>query len=220
MEFLAGLAAFFVFGSLWFWMAFVALVVLICWLQEEDAPFIAGLGVVVFTFLLHISGLIDLKSWTILTFLANTLVFIAFGVMWSFAKWWFFILRRRDLLTSIRKSFVERLDMKPDRIPASIAEPMPTEHKETFRNYLDAQGYWRTEHYSHCKQDVQTVSLIPSATEYKAKIVGWMVFWPWSAMWTLLNDPLRRIFNHIFKVLKSTYQKISEKVFGNISDDM
>jgi hypothetical protein len=220
MEFLAGLAAFFVFGSLWFWVAFIALVVLICWLQEEDAAFLAGIGVVAFTLLLHASGLVDLKSWTIVTFLMNLVGFVILGVMWSFAKWWFFILRRRDSLSSIRKSFVSRLDIKLDNISASIEDPMPAEHKETFRNYLNEEGYWKTEHRKYCSEDHQTATLIPAATDHKAKIVGWMVFWPWSALWTLLNDPLRRIFNHIFKVLKETYQKISEKVFGNISNDM
>ena len=40
-----------------------------------------------------------------------------------------------------------------------------------------------------------------------------MTYWPISASWTIINDPIRRMYNSIFKRLDKVYVKISDKVF-------
>lgn len=49
----------------------------------------------------------------------------------------------------------------------------------------------------------------PTAAAYKGDIMGWMAFWPWSALWSLINDPIRRLFNTLFNLLSETYDAIS-----------
>ena len=50
---------------------------------------------------------------------------------------------------------------------------------------------------------------IPLAKDYKSKIILWMSYWPWSALWTLLNDPVRKLFNAIYRKISIMYQRIS-----------
>jgi hypothetical protein len=50
--------------------------------------------------------------------------------------------------------------------------------------------------------------------ENRGKVVGWMTFWFWSMVWTLLNDPIRKIMKHIFIQLKAWFVKIAMKTFG------
>lgn len=57
---------------------------------------------------------------------------------------------------------------------------------------------------------------IPKAKDHKAKIISWMSYWPFSAFWTLLNDPIKRTFKFIYSKIEKVYEKMTEKVFADI----
>ena len=54
---------------------------------------------------------------------------------------------------------------------------------------------------------------IPQVGEQKARIMGWMTFWPWSVLWFIVNDPIRRAFHAIFDWFHTTYQRMADKAF-------
>ena len=53
-------------------------------------------------------------------------------------------------------------------------------------------------------------------SDYKTKIIGWMAYWPISAVWTLLNDPLRRLYDAIYNGIAASLQAISDKAFSGL----
>jgi len=55
----------------------------------------------------------------------------------------------------------------------------------------------------------------PLASQHKGTITGWMAFWPFSFVGTLLNDPVRRIVTFMFRHFKALYQKMSDRIFAN-----
>ena len=54
---------------------------------------------------------------------------------------------------------------------------------------------------------------MPEAKNNRSEIVGWMVYWPWSAFWTILNDPIRRFYKMLARILEKIYDSIAEKVY-------
>jgi len=54
-------------------------------------------------------------------------------------------------------------------------------------------------------------------SDYKSKIMGWMIYWPASAAWTILNDPIRRLFEAIYNKIAKSLQDISDKAFSDIT---
>ena len=52
--------------------------------------------------------------------------------------------------------------------------------------------------------------------DYKGKIIGWMAYWPISAAWTMLNDPVRRLFEAVYNGIAKSLQSISDKAFNNV----
>lgn len=56
----------------------------------------------------------------------------------------------------------------------------------------------------------------PYVSENKERILGWMVFWPFSAAWTLINDPIRKSFNFIYNHISNFLQSISDRAFANL----
>jgi len=54
------------------------------------------------------------------------------------------------------------------------------------------------------------------ASENRVLITHWMIYWPISGIWTLISNPIVKIFNHIFYKLESFYQKIGDKIFNEM----
>jgi hypothetical protein len=48
---------------------------------------------------------------------------------------------------------------------------------------------------------------------YKSDITFWISFWPLSAVYTLLNDPVRRAARRIYAELQGVYQRITDHVW-------
>lgn len=59
----------------------------------------------------------------------------------------------------------------------------------------------------------------PLASVNKARITGWMTFWPWSLVWFIINDPVRRAFNAIYDRLQGIYQRISDSAFAGVDTE-
>ena len=57
----------------------------------------------------------------------------------------------------------------------------------------------------------------PNVSDYKTRILGWMMLWPASMLWTLLNDPVRYIFEEIYSRLGGMMQAISNAAFKDFS---
>ena len=51
-----------------------------------------------------------------------------------------------------------------------------------------------------------------SAKQSKERIMNWMMYWPFSGIWTLINDPIKKSFQRIFKGLENRFQKISDNI--------
>ena len=56
----------------------------------------------------------------------------------------------------------------------------------------------------------------PGVSAHKSRIIGWIVYWPWSVFWYALKDVLMRVFEHVFELLKSTYQKVQYIVWKDV----
>lgn len=150
-------------------------------------------------------GVQTLQVFDILHYVADNILtstlyaagYIVVGVVWSFVKWFSYLMRYRDKFRELKQSFLVKHNVN-DNV-------MPAEHKEAFENYMRNQ--WQKPEYSGLKHGLK-----PVAAENKAKITAWMAFWPCSLISTLLNDPVRRLFRFLFNTFKVLYQKMADAV--------
>ena len=56
----------------------------------------------------------------------------------------------------------------------------------------------------------------PQVRDYRGRILGWMMVWPGSVVWTLLNDPVKWTFEWILDHMGGLMQRISDRVFRNM----
>lgn len=174
-----------IFGSIGFWIGLIAAVGLIIYFletalsQNEDTggglkatAVVAGFVLLYFFFgsrahVIDFFKYIGTHTGTIIFIFG---LYIAAGVAWAFAKWYFFVLGKRDELD-----------------------------KRLTSNYV-----------------IDNIDkFIPTARENKARIMSWMTYWPFSAVWTFLNDPVRRAFQMVYSRIESSFDKISNTMFAD-----
>lgn len=59
----------------------------------------------------------------------------------------------------------------------------------------------------------------PSAAESKEMILRWMSFWPWSMVWTIINDPIKKAFRAIYRKIQNHLQRIADKAWEGIKEE-
>ena len=53
-------------------------------------------------------------------------------------------------------------------------------------------------------------------SDYRYELVGWIIYWPFSCVWTIINDPVKRIATSIYLQIEGILQKMSDNVFKDV----
>lgn len=56
----------------------------------------------------------------------------------------------------------------------------------------------------------------PQAKDNKNRIVTWMSYWPFSAFWTLINEPVKKVFRFIYTSFEKMYVAMADKIFADL----
>lgn len=49
---------------------------------------------------------------------------------------------------------------------------------------------------------------------FKSRIVGWGVYWPFSGLALLIDEPIKNFFNWVYNTISNSLQKMSDNQFG------
>lgn len=149
----------------------------------------------------HVGGL-DLLAFA-REHLVQTLLYVGgylvVGVVWSFIKWFSFLMGFRDEFKQGKAAFLNGLKLNPEG-------QVPENELDNFHSFMQKWKYGG--YYGN------DLSMRPRAAKNKARITAWMAFWPYSVVGTILNDPIRRVFNWLFNGFKALYQKMSDAIFA------
>lgn len=158
------------------------------------------------------------ENWTAM--LAYVGIYLVIGVIWSFVKWFSFLVGFRDKYaelkakdeSSVKKAHTAWFRQHKLNPNGQVPEQLQTEYDQ----------YMRTEHWTPWRGESHyygnPLDRRPQASENKSRIVAWISFWPFSLVGTLFNDPIRKLINWIFNSLKDTYQAMSNRVLPNIPE--
>jgi hypothetical protein len=126
--------------------------------------------------------------------------YIVVGVLWSFVKWFSFLMTARD---RYRK-------WKSDFLVAENLTCIPADRMSDFKLFIiNRCGYGYRDPIADLIRGKR-----PQAVNNKSRIIFWMSLWPCSALGTLLNDPVRRLCSYLFNAFKAMYQKLSDRLFA------
>lgn len=164
-----------------FMVPFVVWNVLLIWFLEDECPGYALTSTVVFIILLQLCSDFSIPDWITLntaSFIKYGLAYILIGVVYSIVKYIFY-------LTESRKSW--------DRQFNEFKQKRSIDHKITIETIPENQKRACFEHMRYHE--------IPTVSNSTRHIAFWMGYWPWSAFWTLLNNPLKKMLGGLWRRL-------------------
>lgn len=157
--------------------------------------------------------------------------YIVIGVLWSFAKWYFKLANIRDTYVELKNSYRAQHKL-PEMFLRTAKTKDQCEDKDELiereeimeRNvsFYKAVNNKMRQYDSISMVDIgETPSNIikvfkPAASHHKSSITQWIAFWPISFVWTMINDPVRKIANYVFSRIKGTFQKMSDSMFAGV----
>jgi len=210
---ITALLSLFVFGGFWFWsLLAVASIILIVALENSNE------GRATFVFLAALAAIVFLGNTSWLTWVMENplsiglyvLAYLFLGVGWGISKWWVYL---HDVSARNR---AERYDWL-DREKASLCvsdddyEAACVNSPNLWSDKVKAA--WKS--YVRCGYYGKPIEK-PIVSDNKSRITGWMTYWPWSALWTLINDPLRRFYQWAYTRLSGLLQGMSDKAFKDL----
>jgi hypothetical protein len=188
--------------GLWYWLTIVtfSIIVIIC-LEKESFGHIV---------LITIAGIVAWMIWgsggEAFTHYKNNPLdalyhfggYFAVGAVYSILKWFSFVRRKKEKYLNEKDHFWRLYDDKTE-----------TEKKVL---WAKEKSRGQTSGYEILMRDL-------SPKENADRLSFWILYWPWSLFWTIIDDPIRRLVKYIRDQLNAVYVSITKRTFSDIEDD-
>jgi len=180
---------FFIFGTVWFWLLLTGAAFLIIWFLESALNNSRDNGGGIFSTITIIGAVAIYYFLGSKDDVLNFFIFIKDHPLMSITRVGIYI--GIGLVWSIFKWYFF-LKNKMEYLTAKFE----TEHTPN----------WSAVSYND----------FPKAKNNKSRIISWMSYWPFSALWTLINEPVKKTFRFIYSKVESIYEKMAEKIFEDL----
>ncbi len=185
----------FIIGGSWFYVLAVLASIIIIYGLEDDTPPFAVWATIIFFIALWLCGNFNIVTWIINSpglLCKYGAQYIVIGVVWGIAKYWFFLTDKKRKFDRIVTEYLVDKGIKGSEVPEHL------------------QKDCRAEVYNALGSD--PVPTLSSSTKH---ILFWMTYWPWSMIWTCLNNPLRWAFEEIVYRMKGLFNGMYNKIIGD-----
>lgn len=172
------------------------------------------IGTIVGLHFLHVIDVVVFVKTHTLEAVSGAAIYLGAGIVWSFVKWFSFLMGFRDAYRAEKYNF---LAFK--KLPTNTL--LEAELQEEFLCGLSYNGgSYRNNLERTWNSDVKeyrgnSLNVLPRAAKNKARITSWMAFWPFSMVGTIINDPVRRLINFLFNQFKALYQRMADRLFAS-----
>jgi len=209
------LAAALIISGMWVWdWATVCFVAILAFSENEKNVWaIVSLGI--FRGLMQHSEVFSIftEPFTLLLYAVG---YFVIGGLWSCIKWSSFVNKKAELYGELKLKFIKTVNNHNntradfEALSVDVTTAIPPEFIAGFQKHLSTFGMGCSSYTTDGKlHDVK-----PSDRTYKEKIVTWILWWPTSTIWTILNDPLVRLAEWMYGRFQGFYKKIAIRAFS------
>ena len=194
-------------GSVWFWLL-IALAVIIgmACLEREEVGGLVGLTVVTALIFGLLSPIKDSFAWV----WANPLQVLAYiggyfllGFAYSFLKWDRFIAAIKRDYEETKEKWLQDKGIVGEVVPESLKVEWSVYVKDMYNSRISDFAFKRITYL-----------------KYKAIIVAWIIWWPLSLMWLVINDPVKRMAEYLVFKFRTVYNAIVNRHRGSLDSEM
>ena len=211
-------AALFAFGTLWFWLLIVVVSVILFACTEFEKGGLATVVVIGAIIAIHVWGgkviltKIAEHPWRSLGYAG---IYLVLGTIWGISRWHSFVRR-------MRRKYDEALELFREhwKLPGTVANLRERTHRNHEGKDVRNEEEVFKDAWKSVVSDGGYRSIVfeykPDPKKHKERIVIWMTYWPWSFLWTMLNDPFKAAYRRVLGLLK----RISEGAFRDAEDSL
>lgn len=209
----------------WAFLALLVLAIFVIVSVEKEEPWGAFIAILLAGVVAHFSGTVNmidaLHNWQQLVGLIGA--YIGVGVGWCVIKWIFFTnewaRNQREAIQNNRKHFLGCLNLNGDSIPDA--------HKSAWELWIKQRcterENWSTP-YSLLSTPpsfrIESSDEIAVANNW-GKFSIWGLYWPFSMLWTLIDDPIKRTFKFIImNVVGGALQLFANRATSQVEDEL
>lgn len=187
----------FILGGVAFWILSSVMFLLLLWAASDDRAAASGLlvaGYLAAIYLLGNAATVSMPDpWV---FYIGIPAYLAVGTLWGIGKWYLYVSRQVMSYKEHRQEFL----INSGIAHATMDMVVPANLKAKWRNMGHRYGGLHGR---------------PVARQNKRRIISWMCFWPTSIIWSVIDEPWRRIYNAIASLL----QRISDSIYERAGVD-
>lgn len=199
-----------VVGSFWFWLLVAALLVGVTAFCENERGFLAFLSVVLFLAVIQLLGDADILGyvWHHPHYvIGGVVLYYLAGIAYSLGRWKLFCDNKREVYDTAKADFLDSNKVTYTNVTTAVVPPHLV---KDWKSFLDRRFDQKTsvEYQNGIK-----------FRHHVGRCMTWASYWPCSFFWTMLNDPLRKLFKHAMNRLKSVYDAIAVRSFKGVDQD-
>lgn len=210
MPILVGLEAMVAIGTIGFWvMLFVISCCMVGFLEFRRSGFATLTFLGTLFALYHLMGMN--MNWFVqrLPSVAVSIFLYVFvvGILWAIFKWWRKVENLAQKCKELKYEFLREHNVTDSMIPTHLAD--------------DWQQYIRTKgNDTMYELKVDSTGIVPPhPNDYKEEIYLWIFFWPWSMIWFVFDEPVRKCARTLYRQIRGSLVAISEHSFKDIKGD-
>lgn len=145
------------------------------------------------------------------------ITYFAGAVVWARVEWSRFIYKKRETFVTYRDKFLQAKNLTTEWFATANYE---TDYAEAFVSGLRDKGFPNIRLSNMSDQiTIATVlqKVVPQASDSKADIIMWMIYWPVLVIWFVVADMLGEIFQAMYRRLAGHFQGVSDKAFHDVA---
>lgn len=205
-------------GGILFWGIVVVFTLLLFVFIEYNQGAFATLSIIVVFCMLQWWARIDIigavRAEPLLA-IAGVLGYLVAGTVWAVVKWWFYTKAERRKYDEFKAEWINgtcMTGMGKENVPYSTM--------------VNPDGSWSDEMKRRFNEDLKStygdekIDVRPQVAKHKQEIYLWLCYFPWSMIWTIINDPIRRAFHWIYGEIRQALQKISDNAWADTATDL
>jgi hypothetical protein len=209
-----GFLGIFAIGMIGWWLFTVGFLIWIFWAVENDSGIGSACCLILYLLFVQFLMRTDIFGNFIRDPRGSALCILGYlfiGFLWSFVKWWLFVNKIANKRREARKDFTEEYGIRDQEFSA-----IPVADKEKYGR--DTTNFVKKPN----REDEWLVRIRrenlqkPKVSDNKNKIAMWVMYWPVSLVWSLLNDFVKKIIKQLVLAFRKSYEAITNIAFKNL----
>jgi hypothetical protein len=201
----------FAVGTFWFWVLIAAELVLLTAFVEYENGVGATFSLLIFGALIQLCSDVNLLAYLkehpfgILTL---AFLFTIMGCIYSCFRWVLWVRDRKKDYEETKLTWLAEKKITNGTIPDAL--------KADWKTYLEKNAQYHRDYRGSYKISATP----PQVREHKDRVIRWLAFWPISLLWWFAHDAVTRLFNEIYELIRVQYQKIADRIFASVKNDL